>query len=209
MIFHLRGVPRLHTMPPSEWQRVHSANYPAISFNPSEKSNARFSPFADARGLVVPSLYAGSSIKAALMETVFHEIPVPSSGSVLLERNIAERKWAITTVANTEALNLVDLTTVGLRRIGLTRSEVIDTTSAKYPSTQGLARYLHEHFPDAHGLRWISRLYDEGTCIVLYADRIKRGMLLQASPSTDVLEGETLTQLLDLVDHLGMRYIPR
>ena len=209
MILQLQGIPRLHVVPPSEWQRVHSADYSALSFNPSEKSNARFSPFADARGLVVPSMYAGSSVMAALMETVFHEIPVPSSGTVLLERNIAERKWSITTVASTQALNLVDLTTVGLRRIGLTRSEVIDTTSAKYPTTQSLARYLHEQFPDAHGIRWVSRLYDEGTCIVLYADRIKRGMLVQVSPTTDVLEGNTLTQILDLVDHLGMRYIPR
>jgi hypothetical protein len=209
MIFLLKGVPRLHTMPPSEWERVHSADYPALSFNPCEKSNARFSPFSDDQGLIVPSLYAGSSIKAALMETVFHETPVPSSGSLLVERNIAERKWARTTFTNTEALRLVDLTTVGLQRIGLTRPQVIDTTSAKYRSTQSFARYLHAQFPDAHGIRWVSRLYDEGTCIVLYKDRIKSGMLVQLSPTTGVLEGATLTHLLDLVDHLGMRYIPR
>lgn len=209
MTFPMQGVPRLHAMPPGEWERVHSADYPPLSFNPSEKSNARFSPFVDGQGLIVPALYAGSSIKAALMETVFHEIPVPSSGSLLVERNIAERKWARTRFSSKEALRLVDLTTVGLRRIGLARSEVIDTTSAKYPLTQGLARYLHEQFPDAHGIRWVSRLYDEGTCIVLYEDRIKRGMLVPSSATTDVLEGETLTQLLDLVDHLGMRYIPR
>jgi len=208
MILRLQGVPRLHVMPPDEWQRVHSADYHPLSFNPSEKSNARFSPFANAHGLIVPSLYAGNSIKAALMETVFHETPVPSSGAILLERNIAERKWARTSFANAEALTLVDLTSPGLQRIGLIRPAVIDTAAAKYPNTRALARNLYEQFPEAHGIRWVSRLYDEGTCIVLYEDRIKRGMLVQTSPTTDVLDGDTMIELLDLVDQLDMRFVP-
>jgi len=67
----------------------------------------------------VPSLYAGNSIKAALMETLFHETPIPSSSAIFLERNITEQKWVRTSFANTDALALVDLTSPGLQRIGL------------------------------------------------------------------------------------------
>jgi hypothetical protein len=209
MIDGLQGLPLLQVVPPREWHRIHSQDYHPLSFNPNGKGNARFSPFTDAAGTVVASLYAGSSIKAALMETVFHETPVPSSGSILLESNVIERKWVRTDFANTEPLTLIDLTSIGLQRIGLSRPEVIDTTSARYPFTQDLARKLYTHFPQAHGIRWVSRLYDEGICIVLYEDRIAPGMLLQRSAPVSVLDGDTMLELLDLVEQLDMSFIFR
>lgn len=209
MIDGLRGIPLLQVVQPGEWHRIHSQDYHPLSFNPNGTSNARFSPFTRADGTVVASLYAGSSIKAALMETVFHEVPVPSSGAILFESNIIERKWVRTDFANTEALSLIDLTSVGLQRIGLTRPEVIDTTSTKYPFTRSLAGKLYAYFPQAHGMRWVSRLYDEGTCIVLYEDRIAPGMLVQTSASTGVLYGETVNELVELVEQLDMSLIFR
>jgi hypothetical protein len=209
MIDGLNGVPRLQVMQPGHWYRIHSLDYHPLSFNPNKKSSARFSPFSSADGTIVASLYAGSSVKAALMETVFHEVPVPSSGAILLESDIIERKWVRTDFANTEALTLIDFTSVGLQRVGLTRSQVIDTTSAKYPFTQGLAQRLYAYFPQAHGIRWVSRLYDEGTCIVLFEDRMASGMLIPTSLPTSVLSGETLDALLDLVEQLDMSLIFR
>jgi hypothetical protein len=208
MLEGLAEIPAIKVIQPRDWYRVHSKDYPALSFNPSLISNARFSPFPGNDGTVVASLYAGSSVKAALMETVFHEVPAPSAKAILLERNIIERKWVRTDIASTQPLSLVDLTSVGLRRIGLSRQDVIDTNSDRYPITQGFARELYQHFPHAHGICWVSRLYDEGTCIVLYEDRIEDGTLVQTSSHLSVLADPTMSEILDLVDQLGMNYVP-
>ncbi len=49
--------------------RVHPSKYPELAFNPG-LGNARFSPIKDASGNFIPTLYSGSDIGAALMQTV-------------------------------------------------------------------------------------------------------------------------------------------
>jgi RES domain len=46
-----------------------------VEFNPSPAGNARFSPLVNAAGAVIPTLYAGTTLDCALMETVFHDVP--------------------------------------------------------------------------------------------------------------------------------------
>jgi RES domain len=46
-----------------------------VEFNPSPARNARFSPLVNAAGPVIPTLYAGTTLDCALMETVFHDVP--------------------------------------------------------------------------------------------------------------------------------------
>jgi hypothetical protein len=141
------------------------------------------------------------------METVFHEAPVPSAKAILTERAIEARRWAITRIEATQPLSLVDLTSPGLRRIGLSRSDLIDTNAGSYPVTQKFAQDLYMQFPTAQGIRWVSRLYDEGACIVLWDDRIAPGTLVQASAPVSVLTEPTMSEILDLVDQLDMRYL--
>ena len=142
------------------------------------------------------------------METVFHEVPVPSSRAILTDRAIKAKRWTITSIEATQSLSLVDLTSPGLRRIGLSRSDLIDTNATSYAVTQKFARDLYLHFPTAQGIRWVSRLYDEGICIVLWGDRVSSGTLIQASTPVSVLLEPTLSAILDLVDQLDMRYLP-
>ena len=55
--------------------RVHDVIYTVDEFNPSLKGNARFSPIRDPSGNVIPTLYAATTSRGALMESVFRDIP--------------------------------------------------------------------------------------------------------------------------------------
>ena len=48
--------------------RVHETIYAVDQFNPSSKGNARFSPIHDPSGNVIPTLYASTTSRGALME---------------------------------------------------------------------------------------------------------------------------------------------
>lgn len=199
--------PRLHTVAPATWFRVYDSAYAPLSFNPNPTSTARFSAFQRPDGTTVASLYAGSSVKAALMETVFHEVPTPSARAILSRKGISGRRWTITSIEVSQPLTLVDLTSPGLQRIGLSRSDLIDTNATKYPVTQKFAKDLYIHFSKAQGSRWVSRLYDEGVCLVLWKDRIPSGSLVQSSAPACVLTEPTIAEIVDLADQLGMRYV--
>jgi hypothetical protein len=55
--------------------RVHETIYAAGQFNPSPKGNARFSPIHDLSGNVIATLYAASTPRGGLMESVFRDVP--------------------------------------------------------------------------------------------------------------------------------------
>jgi hypothetical protein len=52
-------------------------------------------------------------------------------------------------------LLLVDLTSDGLRHLGLTRGELLEFDARNYPQTAAWARALHEHCARIDGLLWI------------------------------------------------------
>lgn len=52
--------------------RVYPRRYGVDGFNGTSLGNARFSPL-EAAGAIVPTLYAGSTLDVALMETVWHD----------------------------------------------------------------------------------------------------------------------------------------
>jgi hypothetical protein len=53
--------------------RVHETIYAVDQFNSSRKGNARFSPILDTSGNVIPTLYAATTPRGALMESVFRD----------------------------------------------------------------------------------------------------------------------------------------
>jgi hypothetical protein len=69
---------------------------------------------------------------------------------------------------------------VGLRQEGLTRPQVIDTPWQSTPSRMARRKAVCR-LPAGACLRWVSHHYDEGTCRVLYDDRIAPEMLVPAS----------------------------
>ena len=109
-------------------------------------------------------------LAGAISETVFHDVPV--RGTKHVPRATLRRKLAITLTA-TRDLRLADLTGYGLRRLGATRAEIIDSDPRSYPHTARWAHGLHDHSEHLDGIQWVSRQYDTALALILFGDRVQ------------------------------------
>ena len=168
--------------------------------NDSRLGNARFSPIFDTAGNVIPTIYAASDIKSALMETVLHDAPSPAHGFIYLAPVPEQR--VLVQLTNMSALRLANLQTLGLRRVGIKRAELIDSEKPPYAATRDFARALHAARPDVQGLSWHLR-QNHGEVIVLFADRMAPADLVVATPSVSVAEGFVQLAFFELLAALG------
>lgn len=177
--------------------RVHSSAFTATQFNPG-LGNARFSPMSNG----VPTLYGGVSTGVAIMETVFHDLPVDSAG-VPFDLGRLEGK-VHSVVKPVLDLNLVDLNPKTLRRMGVKRSELLDSPAEQYAFTQEYSVAIYNAHPDAHGLQWSSRQHGD-TALMLFGDRITSEQLEVEIESEPILESEVILDLIeDEADQLGV-----
>lgn len=88
--------------------RVHELIYAADQFNPSSKGNARFSPIKDRAGNVIPTLYAATTPRGALMESVFRDVPYHTGFKHVDARRLKGR--ACSTLLFRAGFQLLDLT---------------------------------------------------------------------------------------------------
>ena len=141
----------------------------------------RFHPFtpAGAPG-PVPVLYGSDRLAGAISETVFHDVPV--RGTKHVPRAKLRRKLAVQLTA-TRDLRLADLTRYGLRRLGATRAEIIDSDPRSYPHTASWAHGLHTHREHLDGIKWVSRQYDTAVALILFGDRVQETEL-DIAPTT-------------------------
>lgn len=100
-------------------------------------------------------------------------------------------------------LRLADLSTLGLRRLGLSRAEVIDCCKAGYPLTRQLAAWIYTSCPRAQGIAWTSRLDDNGQAVVLFEPRLRAGSLKARTADESFMEEPHLGALVALVERLG------
>jgi RES domain len=77
-------------------------------------------------------------------------------------------------------LLLVELTSDGLRRLGLTRGELLEFDARSYPQTAAWARALHEHCARVDGLLWVTRQRATSRALLLFGDRVKVSELASA-----------------------------
>ena len=152
--------------------RVYDALYSLRGFwtgTPTRPS--RFHPFTPtgAPG-PVPVLYGSDRLAGAISETVFHDVPV--RGTKHVPRATLRRKLAITLTA-TRDLRLADLTGYGLRRLGATRAEIIDSDPRSYADTARWAHGLHAHREHLDGIQLVSRQYDTALALILFGDRVQ------------------------------------
>lgn len=172
----------------------------SLQFNDSRLGNARFSPIFDAAGNVIPTIYEAREIKSALMETLLHDAPSPAHGFICLA-SVPEQR-ALVKLTNKSALRLANLQTLGLRRVGIKRADLIDSEKPAYASTRAFTRALHAARPDVQGLSWHSR-QNHGGVIVLFADRIAPADLAVATPAVSVAEDSIQLELFELLAALG------
>lgn len=186
--------------------RVHLDRYAGDAFNPGSKGNARFSPIQNAQGQPIPTLYGGSSIDCALMETVFHDVPFAPGFKSQDKAKLNNQQHS--SLRLTAELQLVDLRSKALRKLGIRRQQLIDTEKSQYPLTRLWAQALHAQVPSVQGLCWTSRQDDSALALMLFGDRIASGVLSLASPSRSLLgDAELYEQVLDLAERIGVNLL--
>lgn len=77
----------------------------------------------------------------------------------------------------------MDLTSNGLSRLGVGRTELVESSARAYPATAAWARALHDSEEEPEGLLWVSRQQDTSTAVVLFGDRVARDDLEVAPES--------------------------
>lgn len=186
--------------------RVHLHRYAADAFNPGRQGNARFSPIVDAQGTPVPTLYAGTSLACALMETVFHDVPHLPGFKSFDKHKLTGQRHSLIKVAQT--LQLIDLGSVALRKLGIPRKQLIDTEKDQYPATRAWAQALHRQCPQAQGLCWVSRQDDSARAFLFFGDRLHAGALQKHGDSRGLLEDTgTYDAVLDLAERIGVSVV--
>ena len=173
--------------------RVHDAIYTAKLFNPSPAGNARFSPIRDEAGVIIPTIYAATTPRGALMETIFHDIPYKSGLKRVSTSRMAGKLHS--TLTFQVDFRLIDLSRVALRKLGVAPSHLIDTTKAHYPETRRWDEALYAQFPKAQGIRWTSRQDDRSQAVVLFGTRVQPSDILAARDSTPLIENGAVDDL--------------
>ncbi|AXF76792.1 RES family NAD+ phosphorylase [Erwinia tracheiphila] len=187
--------------------RVHQEQYAADQFNPGLRGNARFSPIQNAEGEPVPTIYAGVTKDCAMMETVFHDVSFAPGVKTYDKSKLKGQVHS--TLEVVEDLELLDLTNVSLRKLGVSRKALIDTEKDQYPNTRKWAEKLYQQSPAAQGLRWVSRQDDTAFAMMLFGDRIKPGSLCQTDESLSLVHHPaTYDDVLDLAGRLDVLIVP-
>jgi RES domain len=185
-----------------EMHRVHDSAYLGDQFNPTPSGNARFSPIRDRSGAIIPTLYAGTTLDCALMETIFHDLPYKTGFKPVSKRKLTAKVHSI--ILPQLDLRLVDLGTIALHKLGIDRAHLVDTTKAHYPRTRSWAEALYAQVPDAHGLSWTSRRHDHEQAVMLFGGRLNPSDLEISGPSIPLLEdSNAAVPVIDLATRLG------
>lgn len=139
------------------------------------------------------------------METVFHDVPYTTGYKLYGKTKLQGHLHSLIRTEN--VINLVDLTTKSLRRLGIERADLIDTSRDHYPFTRSWAEAIHAFAPDAHGLRWVSRQDDTAVAVILFGDRVTASDIVDFGASRDLVADESaFAELMDLADLIGVLF---
>lgn len=198
--------PKLIPLGTGTFWRVHPKKYRANEFNKSAGGDARFSPIHQSNGQVIPVLYAASSLSGALMETVLHDVPTPPNEYILDLDALRDQNLVVSSFRPKQRLKVVDLSTKGLKRLGLERTDLVDTSVTEYSRTRQWAEWLHANCAGS-GLLWTSRQDDTARATVLFGDRTSESALSVTLDRQPLSEDIYLDALLQLAEHIGIRRV--
>ncbi len=148
-------------------------------------------------------MYGASTLVGAMMETVFHDVPTPPGGYALDIERLREDNLVVSRIRPKRRQQVVDLSRKGLKRLGVHRGDLIDTSVTDYPRTREWAEWLHE-CTQAKGLRWTSRQDDGARAVALFGDRMAETGFEVDIDRKPLCEDEYLDELLELADHIGI-----
>ena len=148
--------------------RVHALGFPGNAFNPCQGGPSRFAPIRDECCECVPSLYAATSVEAAIHETLFHDIPLHARRKTIPRNNVEARKHA--TLQLRRDLRLVSLRAPALLKWKVA-SALVWGSPEQYVATALWAKAIHDQFQDVHGLIWTSRRCDPHSAMLFFGGR--------------------------------------
>jgi len=185
------------------FHRVHLSKYDATELNPGKAGNARFSPIKDKHGHAIATIYAGTTLQCALMETVFHDVPYTPGLKTLDKNKLTNHVHS--KIKLSRSLKLINLGSVALRRLGIARHQLIDTEKELYPETRAWASAIHGLCKQAQGLTWTSRQDDSAHAIMLFGDRLTDRAFESVDESRNILkDGVTYAKVLSLATRIGV-----
>ena len=148
--------------------RVHAPEFAGGAFNPCEGGPSRFAPIYDQRCDCVPSLYAATSVEAAIYETLFHDIPFQARRKTLPRSKVEDRRH--TTMQLRRDLSLASLRAPALLKWKVAAA-LVWGTPMQYGATVRWAKAIHDQFQDVQGLIWTSRRCDPHSAMMFFGDR--------------------------------------
>lgn len=142
-------------------------------------------------GQCVPSLCAGSSLEAAIFETVFHDIDPKATFKTVPKPHVAAKSHSVLRV--TRDLTFVELRAPDLKKLGLVPGDVVSAPASRYPGTALWAKAFHDQFADVQGLRWTSNQCDPDSACLMFGDRVAPADIVlvstrDASVDVDLIE---------------------
>lgn len=180
----------------TEVWRVHRLAHRPAQFNPGLGADrGRFHPFQGPGGALVPTLYTAATAEGAVCETVFRDVPMQGPDRRKARAELEIR--AITLLRLVRGVSLIDLRTLGLRRLQLRRRDLIDTEADQYVRTARWAQALHQAVPHAAGLIWIARLADPAA-MVFFGDRATEADFTVIGGPVPLGDGKGLTLVMEL-----------
>ena len=151
--------------------RIHDRRLAGDSFNHCLGAPTRFAPIGDRRGECVASLYAGSTLEAAIYETIFHDVPVAGVGPRTVPlTQVHDRMHSVLTLQR--QVRLASLRGPDLRKWRVARSMLIASGPNAYARTASWAKAVHDRFPTIEGLLWTSNQCDPDDAVVFFGDRV-------------------------------------
>lgn len=191
--------------------RIHHERWAPTGFNPGAPidpakgvTGSRFAPFQSG-GNFIPTLYAGDSLGVAAFETVFHNIDPRARFKTVSMSQLSPLVYSVVTV--TADIEVTRLFEPDLKKIALTRRDLIDCPESEYPRTRPWATAIYESLGEPAGMIWTSRQFDEGRACMLFGRPGIPAPLDRQSSVSIVNDAGTLEALRKLGEIAGVTVV--
>jgi hypothetical protein len=183
--------------------RCHDVRFGSSEFNRTA-SPGRFRPVRS-RGRLVGTLYGAELDAGSIAEHVFR--PVPVDAEVRRVRRSRLAPLLLSSLACRRPLRLAALHGNGLRRVGATKAQLIDSDPDEYPTLAPWGQALHDCPAEPDGIIWRSRHFDDSYSFVLFGDRVTRRELEIVEPPLPLGLGRGLDRVTDLAEEAAITLV--
>jgi hypothetical protein len=183
--------------------RCHDSRFGATEFNRTV-SEGRFRPVRS-KGRIVGTVYGAQDDAGAITESVFRPVPVGTA-----VRQVGRARLVplmISTLAGNRTLLLASLHGNGLRRVGASRAQLIDSEADQYAALAAWGQALHDCPATPDGIIWRSRHYDDSYTFMLFGDRVRRHDLQVVEPPLPLAVGRGLERVMELAEQADITII--